>query len=115
MQLELENKLFLLEDYYNKSIMEEDIKQYINKLKNNYPNAIVTKEFYKGRGILVRATQIQNSSKNKNANLEKEELQNETVRIREKGIRELRDNIERNIKNRKARELGRSNESERER
>ena len=48
MELELANKIFLLEDYCNKSNMEEHIKEYIRKLKNDYPMAVVTREFYKG-------------------------------------------------------------------
>lgn len=40
--------------------MEENIKKYIEILKNIYPNAIVTREFYKGKNILVRATEISN-------------------------------------------------------
>ena len=38
------------------------IKEYIRKLKIDYPNAIITKEFYKGENILVRATEIKNNN-----------------------------------------------------
>ena len=56
MEKELESKIFMLKDYNNKEYMEEIIKEYIKMLKNNYPKAIITKEFYKGQNILVRAT-----------------------------------------------------------
>lgn len=41
--------------------MNEHIKDYIRKLKNDYPLAVVTKEFYKVNGILVRVTQAENT------------------------------------------------------
>ena len=56
MEFELENKIFLLEEYTNKIDMEEAIKKYIRKLKENYPRAIITREFYRRNAILVRAT-----------------------------------------------------------
>ena len=59
MEKELESKIFMLKDYNNKENMEEIIKEYIKMLKNNYPKAIITKEFYKGQNILVRATTIE--------------------------------------------------------
>ncbi len=56
MEKELESKIFMLEEYDSKENMEEIIKEYIKMLKNNYPKAVITKEFYKGSNILVRAT-----------------------------------------------------------
>lgn len=60
MERELENKIFMLNEFINKDDMEENIKKYIEILKNKYPNAIITREFYKGKNILVRATEISN-------------------------------------------------------
>ncbi len=92
---ELESKIFILQDYLNKEEMEKDIKQYMNKLKNNYPSAIITKEFYKGKNILVKATKITSPSIKKN-NLEKEyEIEKDEVRIKEKGINGLGENVSR--------------------
>ena len=66
MERELENKIFFLDEYTNKDEMEENIKKYIELLKNKYPNAIITKEFYKGQNVLVRATEMSNKTiKNK--------------------------------------------------
>lgn len=62
MERELESKIFMLEDYNSKENMEEHIKEYIYKLKQKYPNAIITKEFYKSQNILVRATEIENKT-----------------------------------------------------
>lgn len=73
MERELENKIFMLNDYINKDDMEENIKKYIDILKNKYPNAIITREFYKGQNILVRATEIRNKAiTNKQVNKERE-------------------------------------------
>lgn len=60
MEKELDSKIFFINDYTNKNNMEEHIREYIRKLNINYPNAIVTKEFYKGENVLVRATEIKN-------------------------------------------------------
>ena len=69
MEREIANKIFMFDEYLNKDDMEENIKKYIATLKNKYPNAIITREFYKGQNILVRATEIENKetiSKQKN-------------------------------------------------
>ncbi len=116
MEQELERKLFILENYNDKSDMEEDIKKYMKKLKINYPLAIITREFYKGNNILVRATQINN--KNIENKKDKEnELEQEEVRIKEKGVNGLGENFDRIIKNGKSREkeIGHNDGSERER
>ena len=73
MKRELENKIFMLNDYINKDDMEENIKKYIEILKNKYPNVIITRESYKGQNILVRATEISNKAiTNKQVNKERE-------------------------------------------
>ena len=73
MERELENKIFMLNEFINKDDMEENIKKYIDILKNKYPNAIITREFYKGQNILVRATEISNKAiTNKQVNKERE-------------------------------------------
>ena len=73
MERELENKIFMLNEFINKDDMEENIKKYIEILKNKYPHAIITKEFYKGQNILVRATEIGNKTiTNKQVNKERE-------------------------------------------
>lgn len=48
LERELENKIFMFDEYINKDDMEENIKKYIKILKNKYPNAVITREFYKG-------------------------------------------------------------------
>ena len=73
MERELENKIFMLNEFINKDDMEENIKKYIDILKNKYPNAIITREFYKGQNILVRVTEISNKAiTNKQVNRERE-------------------------------------------
>lgn len=73
MERELENKIFMLNEFINKDDMEENIKKYIDILKNKYPNAIITREFYKEQNILVRATEISNKAiTNKQVNKERE-------------------------------------------
>ena len=72
MERELENKIFMLNEFINKDDMEENIKKYIDILKNKYPNAIITREFYKGQNILVRVTEISNKAiTNKQVNKER--------------------------------------------
>ena len=72
MERELENKIFMLKNFLNKNDMEESINDYIKTLKNKYPNAIITKEFYKGQNILIRATEISNKAiTNKQVNKER--------------------------------------------
>lgn len=73
MERELENKIFMLNEYIDKENMEESIKKYIEELKFKYPNAIITREFSKGQNILVRATEISNKARtNKQVNKERE-------------------------------------------
>ena len=58
MEKELASKIFMLEDYNSKENIEKNIKEYIKKLKEDYPKSVVTREFYKGQNVLVRATEI---------------------------------------------------------
>ena len=64
MEKELEYKIFYLNDYDDIFYMQKEIKDYVKLLKLNYPNAIITKEFYKGKNILVKATLVYNIEKN---------------------------------------------------
>lgn len=66
MERELEKKVFLLNEFVSNEDMEKNIKKYIEMLKNKYPNAVITREFYKGQNILVRATLIENKTINLN-------------------------------------------------
>ena len=72
MEKELDSKIFMINDYSDKNNMEEHIKEYIKKLKIDYPTAIITREFYKGKNILVRATQIYEIKNIKHISREKE-------------------------------------------
>ena len=94
MEKQLASKLFILDDYNSKENMEEHIKEYINKLKIDFPSAIVTREFYKGNGVLVRATQINYDLNKKDHYIKREdELEKEEVRIKERGINGLGENV----------------------
>lgn len=73
MEKEIASKIFMIEDYKNKESMELHIKEYIIKLKEEYPDSVITREFYKGQHILVRATEIYNKTTNiKQINKERE-------------------------------------------
>lgn len=111
METELASKIFILEDYSSKENMEEHIKEYIKRLKDEFPFSVVTREFYKGNSILVRATQIFSPINSKNNNLEKEELEKEEVRITERGINGIGENVYRNVRSKEKSRGG----SERER
>ena len=58
---EITSKVFMIKDYIDNKDMEKHIKEYIRKLKTEYPKAIVTREFYKGENILIRATEVFNN------------------------------------------------------
>ena len=93
MEKDLESKIFILQDYFNKEEMENDITEYIKKLKKNYPSAMVSKEFYKGRNVLVRATKIASKSLKKDKFEKNYKLEKEEVKIKEKGINGLGENV----------------------
>ena len=87
MEKELASKIFMLENYNSKENMEEHIKEYIRKLKIEYPTAIVTREFYKGENILVRATLIYDKSNNIRKENEKAKEREDDWYIRQRGER----------------------------
>lgn len=94
MERQLASKIFILDDYNSKKDMEKHIKEYINKLKVDFPSAIVTREFYKKNGVLVRATQINYDLNKKGHYIEREDkLEKEEVRIKERGINGLGENV----------------------
>ena len=100
MEREKASKIFILEEYTSKENMEEHIKEYIYMLKEKYPNATITREFYKGSNVLVRATQTNIKKLDNN----KDELERKDVRIKEKGINGLGENVYRDRE--KGRERG---------
>lgn len=100
MEREIASKIFILEEYTSKENMEEHIKEYIYMLKEKYSNATITREFYKGSNVLVRATHTDIKKLDNN----KDELEREDVRIKEKGINGLGKNVYRDRE--KGRERG---------
>lgn len=62
LEKELDSKIFMIADYNNKEEMELHIKEYMKKIKEEYPSAVITREFYKGSNILVRAIKIENKT-----------------------------------------------------
>lgn len=95
MEKELESRIFMIQNYESKEEMEKVIKEYICKLKNDYPFAIVTREFYKGKNVLVRASKMNFLSKSKESYEKDYQLEKEEIRIKEKGINGLGENVER--------------------
>ena len=87
MEKELEFKIFMVNDYTSKDNMLENIKKYIKKLKIKYPSAIITKEFYKGENILVRATLIVNKNNRVKKETEKNKEKEDDWYIRQRGER----------------------------
>lgn len=82
MEREKASKIFILEEYTSKENMEEYIKEYIYMLKEKYPNATITREFYKGSNILVRATMIENKTIDVKQNNEEREKDDWYIRQR---------------------------------
>lgn len=86
MERELEHKIFWKNDYINKNDMEKEIKEYISDLKSKYPLAIVTREFHKGKNVLVRATEIKSKNNLKKQDKDKE-IEIDDWYIRQRGGR----------------------------
>ena len=93
MEKELEKRIFIAQDYENNEKMEKDIKEYIKIKKISYPSAIITREFYKGKNVLVRVTQIDYERKNKSKIKKENWLEKEEDKIKEKGINGLGENV----------------------
>ena len=72
----------MIEDYKNKESMELHIKEYIIKLKEEYPDSVITSEFYKGQNILVRATEIYNKMTDIKQNNKEREIDDWYIRQR---------------------------------
>ena len=51
-------------------------------MKNNYPNAVITREFYKGSNSLVRVTEIKNKQHNIKQNNKEREIDDWYIRQR---------------------------------
>lgn len=62
--------------------MEKHIKEYIKVLKSNFPKSIITREFYKGQNILIRATEIYNKTTNIKQNNREREIDDWYIRQR---------------------------------
>lgn len=86
MERELEYQIFFENDYINKNDMEKEIKEYISALKSKYPLAIVTREFHKGKNVLVRATEIKSKNNLKKQDKDKE-IEIDDWYIRQRGGR----------------------------
>lgn len=86
MERELEHKIFWENDYINKNDMEKEIIEYISDLKSKYPLAIVTREFHKGKNVLVRATEIKSKNNLKKQDKDKE-IESDDWYIRQRGGR----------------------------
>lgn len=82
MEKEIASKIFMIEDYKNKESMELHIKEYIKKLKEEYPYSVITREFYKGQNILVRAIEICNKMTNTKQNNKEREIDDWYIRQR---------------------------------
>lgn len=82
MERELTSKIFILDEYTSKENMEEHIKEYIYMLKEKYPNTTITREFYKGSNVLVRATMIENKTIDVKQNNEEREKDDWYIRQR---------------------------------
>jgi len=105
MERDIVKKVFFVDDYCSKANMEEHIKEYIRKLKLEYPDLIITREFYKNNNVLVRATQINIIDRSQKIQDEmQQELEQEEIRIKEIGIKGIRENSNRETKYNKLRE-----------
>lgn len=56
MQRDIESKRFKVSDYKNQIEMNLAVKEYMDRLRRDYPFYLVTKEFCSNRDVLVRMT-----------------------------------------------------------
>ena len=66
MERELYSKIIYFEDYSSKDIFDFEVEKEYKRIKQEYADCVVTKEFYKGNNILIRAcklTKIQTKEK----------------------------------------------------
>lgn len=87
MEKELASKIFILADYNSKEDMEEHIKKYIRELKDSFPFSVVTREFYKGKNVLVKATLVENKTNSIKMANEKSKEREDDWYIRQRGER----------------------------
>ena len=62
MEKELYSKIIYFEDYRNKDIFDIEVEKEYKRIKQEYLGCVVTKEFYKGNNILIRACEIKKIS-----------------------------------------------------
>lgn len=87
MEKELASKIFILADYNSKEDMEEHIKKYIRRLKDAFPFSVVTREFCKGKNVLVKATLVENKTNSIKIANEKSKEREDDWYIRQRGER----------------------------
>ncbi len=59
MEKELYSKIIYFKDYSNKDIFDIEVEKEYKRIKQEYLGCVVTKEFYKGNNILIRACKIE--------------------------------------------------------
>ena len=64
-----------------------DGKKYIRELKDSFPFSVVTREFYKGKNVLVKATLVENKTNSIKIANEKSKEREDDWYIRQRGER----------------------------
>lgn len=59
MEKELYSKIIYFENYSNKTDFEYEVEKEYKRIRQEYSDCIITKEFYKGNNILIRACKVE--------------------------------------------------------
>ena len=102
MEREIESRIFRESEYSTNKEMQDEVEEYMKKMRYSYPRYIVTKEFYKGRNILVKVIKIDTILKDKyKAEKGKQLEKDEQVRIKERGINGIGENVDKTIEHKR--------------
>ncbi len=81
MEEELEEKIFYRKDYEEVKQLQQAAEEYAKEKRKEYPDCMVSKEYYQNDNILVRVTTIRQRYKTERI-LEKEKIRQRETRSR---------------------------------
>ncbi len=85
MERELYSKIIYFEDYSNKEIFDIEVEKEYKRIKQEYTDCIVTKEFYKGNNILIRVCKIESMQTKEEKQEEKQYLRDRSDGFKSSG------------------------------
>ena len=79
------SKIIYFEDYSNKEIFDIEVEKEYKRIKQEYTDCIVTKEFYKGNNILIRVCKIESMQTKEEKQEEKQYLRDRSDGFKSSG------------------------------